>query len=483
MNRPGIAMLIMALAVPFTAFAGEKEDALIAKITDAYGGHALINLSNFTVRDEFLNVTFGQGHTPNLRDLGRSRQILTMDVKNKKAVYDTWFEGRGGANQNSTVSDGEKAYNVNYQAGTYGEADNADPYSFAGGSMRTSDVLLVHELNKVKDKAELLEDTRYMNRAHHVIKMPFPLSPDLNLYVDADTFLISKMVRQNPQLGNLDYVYSDYKKNNGVTYASSINFFIAGQPSAISTSHELSFNGDLPSNTFTLSEGLSQEGQTIDTTDMRVTKVSDRIYHVGQGNAYSLFADTNIGIVGVGGYTGLMDRFKHFQSETKSYKPLVYQVITHHHSDHVGGLGDAAELGARLVTVAENIDAVNAATSGELSGRDFVKVDARATFGEGRDRVEVYEVSTIHAASFLVTYLPSAKTVFIADHFGSPFADVTPVATQSSVDMLAALDKLDIDIKKIATAHNARIFKMADLRKSVAEFKPAVCSGDRPVCR
>ena len=46
-----------------------------------------------------------------------------------------------------------------------------------------------------------------------------------------------------------------------------------------------------------------------------------------------------------------------------------------------------------------------------------------------------------------------------------------------------ALEKLDLDIKKIATAHNARIFTMKEMKASVAAYAPVGCANDRPVCR
>jgi glyoxylase-like metal-dependent hydrolase (beta-lactamase superfamily II) len=195
-----------------------------------------------------------------------------------------------------------------------------------------------------------------------------------------------------------------------------------------------------------------------------------------------LFVDTNVGVVAAGGYAALTQRFKEFQAESGVYKPLAYQVITHHHADHVGGVSEAVALGAKLVTVEENIEAIQGSSKPAPTASDFYSMDSRVSFGEGKNRVEVYEVSTIHAASFLVLYVPSTKTVFIADHFGSAFAKTIPDADQDSVDMLNALEALDIDIQKIATAHNPRIFTMAEMRKSVANFTPSICAGKRPVC-
>jgi hypothetical protein len=132
--------------------------------------------------------------------------------------------------------------------------------------------------------------------------------------------------------------------------------------------------------------------------------------------------------------------------------------------------------------VKENVSSIKENVSTTPDARDIFTVGKRTTFGEGRGRVEVYEVSTIHAASFLLTYVPADKIIFIANHMGSPFAKATPVAGSGTVDMLKALDALEIDVKKIATAHNARIFSIKDMRDSVAAYQPSSPSGNRPVC-
>lgn len=296
-----LALLLTLLSVSSNSIAGEKEDRLIAKLTLAYGGEALKNLSSYTIVDHFLTPTTGQSHSPSLVEVSRSKQVLTVDIKNNRATYDTWNDGRSGAFQGAVISDGETAYSVNYPVATYGQAN--DPHVFAGGSMRTSDTVLAYELSKARDKAVLKDDARFMNRLHHVITMPFPSSSDLNLYVDAQTSLISKMVRENPNLGDLSYVFSGHIKISGLVSATSINFFIAGQPSLISTRHSLTFNQALTASSVTLPNDLEAEGERIDTTEMVINKISDRLYHIGQNGGFSLFADTSIGIVAAGGVT------------------------------------------------------------------------------------------------------------------------------------------------------------------------------------
>ena len=477
-----ITLIALFIAIPMTSIAAEKDNELISKVTAAYGGDALLTLDNYRIEEHYLSPTSGQSHSPALTEIAKSTQILIVDIKNNASTFENWNSGRGGNFQGATLSTGEQAWTINYQANSYGEAGNSDPHVFAGGTMRTSDAILVYELNKVKDKVEILDDENYMNRAHHVLTMPFPSSSDLKLYIDSESFLISKMQRSNPQLGNLDYIYSGYQKNNGITFASSTNFFIAGTPNLISTKRVLTFNQEFTEGTFKLDKNLVKESPRIDTTAMKVNKLSERAHHIGQGNAYSLFVNTNLGTIAIGAYGGLDNRYKHYQKDTDNYKPLQYQVITHHHSDHIGGVAEAVSLGAKLVTVPANVQTIISGITPAPEPKDFFSVNGRATFGEGRDRVEVYEVSTIHTYSFLVSYLPTSKTVFIADHFGSPFEKGIPVANQGTVDMLRALDNLKLDITTIVTAHNARLYTMKELRASVAAYTPSKCAAERPIC-
>jgi glyoxylase-like metal-dependent hydrolase (beta-lactamase superfamily II) len=156
-------------------------------------------------------------------------------------------------------------------------------------------------------------------------------------------------------------------------------------------------------------------------------------------------------------------------------------VVTHHHNDHLAGLGDAVAAGATLVTVDSNVETIKRDAAVPDAG--FLLASGRLTLGRGEARVELYEVSTMHAARFLVTYVPEEKLIFLADHFNSPYVSGIPTASLNTVTMWEALEKLDLDFDKIAVSHGARIFSKSDMRESVASFEPSSCVADRPVCQ
>jgi glyoxylase-like metal-dependent hydrolase (beta-lactamase superfamily II) len=227
---------------------------------------------------------------------------------------------------------------------------------------------------------------------------------------------------------------------------------------------------------------MKEEAERIDTSEMLANRISDSVYHIGQNNGFSIFVDTGDEIVAAGGYPGLKDRFDRFKQESGIHKPLGHQIVTHHHTDHLGGLGEALNLGARLVTVEDNVEAIRAAVAAEIQDGQFLKIDDRLTLGTGRQRVEIYEVATIHAASFLVTYVPAQKLIFIADHLNSPYRAGVPTANLNTVTMYNALQKLDIDINRILVAHGARVFDWKDMREAVNQYSEQDCPDSKPVC-
>lgn len=475
-----VAIVVAALVFSQLAYSGEQEDALINKVVAAYGGDKIANLRSFTITKKFLSPTLGQSHTPDLEHVGSIAQHIAVDKQSGKSLFESLFSGRSGDFQNAIVTDGETAYAINYQAGTYGVAPQADIYAFGGGSMRTNDAVLAHELSKARETATHKGDVDYMNRPHETIEMPFPSSPNLTLFVDKKTHRITRMLRTNPQLGNLDYVFKDWTEDNGIPYASTSNFFVAGKPNLISIHNVSTFNRSLDQDMFEVPSNLDAEGERIDTSEMAGTRLSDSVFHAGQGGTFSVFIDSPAGLVAAGGSAGFSQRLAYFREQTGNYQPLAYQVVTHHHNDHLAGIRDAVDAGATLVAVDSNVRDIK--DFGNAEEADFLLVQDRLTLGSGSDRVELYEVNTIHSARFLVTYVPSDKVIFIADHMNSPYKSGVPQANPNTVSMWSELERLELDFDKILVAHGARVFTRADMRRSVGAFQHPTCQADRPVC-
>ena len=141
-----LVVALVTLALSQASIGGEIENDLIDKVVAAYGGDRISKLQSFTITKKFLSPTLGQSHTSELEHVGSITQHIAVDKQSGRALFESLFSGRSGDFQNATVTDGEVAHAINYQAGTFGVAAQVDIYAFGGGSMRTSDAVLAHEL-------------------------------------------------------------------------------------------------------------------------------------------------------------------------------------------------------------------------------------------------------------------------------------------------------------------------------------------------
>jgi glyoxylase-like metal-dependent hydrolase (beta-lactamase superfamily II) len=478
------AVFCTLLASPVAAQEAAKVDVneLIDVVAEAYGGAALTQIENYQITERYVAPATGQSWTPDMVNVGYTNQKFVYEVGSGKVYFENWFGGRSGVFPNVVISDGNEAHAINLQSSSYGDAASVDPYVIAGGTMRTTDTLLALELIKQRDKAQYVGAAMFLNREHQLVTIPFPQSPELTLYIDSETHLINRMTRDNPQLGLLDYVFSDHEEKNGIVRATNVNFSVAGDPNLIGTRHDVQFNVALADDRFAMPAGLEQEGARINGAEMVVNRLAKNVYHIGQNGAYSIFVDTGREIVGCGGYAGLSQRLAQFREETGSHLPLGYQVVSHHHVDHLGGMPEALDLGATLVTVSANIAPITEAAQREVESGRFLTVNERITLGEGSGRVEIYDVSTLHSVSNLLVYVPSARTVFMADHLNSPYEEGVPTANANTVSMDAALQDVDIGFKKIVTAHGPRVFSASDFSASVKAYRDYDCPDDRPLC-
>ncbi len=477
--------LLALLVVGGAAHAQDDEfdvGALIDRVVAAYGGEALTEMRNYEVVEAYIGPNLGQSWAPELADLNKNNLRLVHDIENGRAYFESYFKARGGIFPNLIIVNGEEAWTVNLQIGRYGEANSADPYTFGGGTMRTTDTLLARQLHAAREEAEYLGPASWLNRPHETVKIPFPLSPDLTLYIDAETHLVTRMTRDNPQLGALDYVFDDHVAVDGLMAATRVYFSVAGDPNLIGTGRTVRFNRSLDDGLFRLPANTEPEGERIDTSEMVVNRLASNVYHIGQNGGYSIFVDTGAEVVGCGGYPGLQDRLEKFHEATGNRKRLAYQVVTHHHNDHLGGIDEALSLGATLVTVDDTVEVIRDTSQLEPESGRFLTVNDRMTLGAGRDRVEIYDVSTIHSRSNLLFYVPATRTVFMADHFGSPYATGVPAANRNTVSMAEALGALELNYNRIVTAHNARVYTARDFVRSVESFRDFDCPDDRPLC-
>ena len=320
------------LALASAASAGDKEEALIDRIVAAYGGDVILNAKALNIKDRYKILSIGQSAHPDQIDIAHNNISLIVDLKGKRKSVQSWNKGRGGVNLGQNIHDGKTGHNLDHIEKTHAENTNLSYDVLGGGLMRTSDIALVYVMLEGRDEAVHGGTSMYRGTMHEKLTFKMASSPDLTIFVDKNTGYISKMTRQNPQIGELSYVFNDYRKKEGFTYAHDMNFFIAGQPNIVSVARSVDINQDI-SAAFDVPESYKPLGKNIDTSKMVAKKLAEGVYYSGLNGGFSIFVDAGDHYIGAGGYTALPDRLKAVQELAGNEKPLGKQVVTHHHSD------------------------------------------------------------------------------------------------------------------------------------------------------
>ena len=232
---------------------------------------------------------------------------------------------------------------------------------------------------------------------------------------------------------------------------------------------------------FALPIGYGEESPTLDFAEMAVKKLADGVYLAGKNWGFSIFVDAGDYFIAAGGYAGLTDRFDAVKAFAGTDKPLKYQLVSHHHIDHLGGMKEAAELGATFVTVADHVASIRESAGISIADDRFILVDGTASVADGK--AMVVDFPSGHTSHMLVSYFPGSKIAFSADTFFSRQKAGSP----SGYDGLDALKKLfadlNLDAQYFAAAHSGRVLTAADMDAALGNVpEDAVCPADWTFC-
>ncbi len=458
------------------ALAGDAENELIKKITDAYGGQAVSEIKTLKIETNYKTPAVGQSASPTQLDIGLLKDRVVVDFTNKRVSEISWRLTNNGPRLGERFHNGETGHSINYMRGTHVDREDYTFYRVAGGNLRMLDLGLVKLLNDAPKGAALGDTVFLKGRLHHTLTFPMPETADITIFVDNETHLISKMTRP----GGLSYVYSNHQETDGLTYAGSTDFFIGGQPNMVSLSRKLTVNPSVFGE-FGMPEGIETiSGGMLDTSEMMAKEVTDGVYLAGKRAGFSMFVDTGEYFIGVGGYLKLTERFNAVKELTGLNKPLKFQVVTHHHSDHIAGLGEAIKLGAKLVTVEVHVQSLKAALGSEGIEAGLLLVDGETSLAGGK--VQLFDIATSHSDQFLLLYMPEEQLIFSADHFSTQVKNALPGPSFGAVTFLRALERLGVEIKTLYDAHTPHVFTMDDLRSVAAKYTGNLCMPGHEIC-
>ena len=310
--------------------------------------------------------------------------------------------------------------------------------------------------------------------AYDVVVWADESGQQMTLFFDARTALLTRIetVATNEPfgLGVQDVAYSDYRAEGELMLPHSVTSRIGGRTQGEMAVTSVDLSPRLDSSILRRPEGATV-GQPITapaasaaTRSLTVNRVAEGIYTIPEVlRGYLLmFADAGDYsiVIEADGDPAVSERVLRTVRETIPGKPVRYVVLTHHHSDHSGGLWAYVANNITVITTPGNVPFVRSiaalprAWEGRVVGPltpAIETVAGRRSYGSGPGAIELYDVGpNPHAREILVVYFPAQKLLYVPDIYGYFPGFTPPNLLVSFADRLAALS---LDIQTILPAH------------------------------
>jgi len=474
-----ILLVVASACISTFANAESPVDQIIAKVTKAYGGDVLISATSIEITDYSKNPWPGQGATPELPAFFRDHSILTIDLVGKRKSMLSWRVSRSGKDLDRFVFDGKKGRIYDILNHKYTDDNYYNFENLGRSAERASDTMIARKLALSQAKVAYQGATTYLGQAHHKLSFKIENNPEYTLLIDQASGLIAKMSRLHPTAGEISYLFSNHQESGGVMYAREMDFYVGGKPQKISIKRGVAINPKIEG-LFAMPQGYLPWGQELMSSALQVRELANKVYHVGQGRSFSLFVDVGDYFIAAGGEKGLKEYFQAVQQFTQITKPLKYVVISHHHSEHLGILDDAATLGATIVTAKEHVSAIKDSLSRTLSDNRFLSVDKYQELGG--DALQIHNISTAHSQNYLLVYLPQAKIIFGEDHFETQLKDAVPRVHKDMVTFHQTVQALNIDVERFIDGHSLRQLSSNELKQATEAFNEVDCPMGYAIC-
>ena len=471
-----IAITVYALTTGSAAHAGDVEHAIIAKVAQGYGGDRFTDMKSITYTETSYVGGAGQGVDAGFSPHQTQKRVTVFDLKGLRGSVENFASEDSFFYHSRNTSTPDDIVTINYATGNYQPESSENYYQFMGPMTRSIDTMLAYELVRSPELAEAKGQTNYKGRRHHLVTYNLPKSPPLTLYIDDASGHITRMQRVTP-FGALEYIFSKFDTAGGVDYAQDFQFFADGRLN----SHTIrSANVNTARNKdFTIDRGIEPEPERLASAEMSVDELGEGAYLVGQNSGYSLFIDNGSTIIGMGGYAGLEDRFKAYQEAAGHTKRLGTHIVTHHHSDHIAGIPEAYALGAKLIMTPDSVGPVKALIEGSVPDHRVEILNDDRDVGP----VKLLRVSTSHADENIMPYIPALKTLFQADHYGSPYPDKTGLVNGNGLLMKKAVEAKGLEIERLISAHGRKVEDWNLFVAAANNSTPYKCYKGRKICR
>jgi glyoxylase-like metal-dependent hydrolase (beta-lactamase superfamily II) len=418
---------------------------------------------------------------------GFMRETLLIDFKNNRLRLEQQTHGGGFENHNSIIiTAGEgTAFDHRAHTATPIPAGQSNQQQFIQYYRRIPNLILRQAIDRTNSLRSLGRDT-FDGRQHDVFTFVMPDTQQVAVYVDSQTQLVSKyeLITVDPLTGEdaSEIVFGDYTTLGKFRVPQSWNQRLAGD--AVSKFKlRTEINPSINDASFAAPIGSFVKVDALpDALKEEVEKLADGVFvlhNVAEQNYNTLaiaMKDHIVVIEAPGSSAGAERALKQIK-EAIPGKPIRYVAMTHHHSDHIGGLRSFIAEGAKVITTPANRGIVEAMAAAPQIDRlannprkpEFLLIEGgKRVLSDETQRVELIDIGPHpHANEMVIAYLPQQRIVFQGDLFFVSANNAPQGPPQAStVSFAKRIKELNLAIDRIASVHG-RTATFAEFQKAV----------------
>lgn len=461
----------------------------------AHGGlERLRAVEDFTLREVGKSYFVEQSAKPDPPyESGAQEETLVVDLKRGRLAYEVKNTFPGGAGWTKNIVRGGEGVTLDLRSMTATPVNNPSVFNFRTQMRRLPHMLLLEALERAPTLRWLGEDASG-GRRQNVVTFIRTDGRQTSLYFDAETNLLTKYdsVYTSGSTGDgmIELAYGEYRDLGGIKVPRGRRVYNNRHELVEEREFvELKLNArpadsvfEIPTEGFTRVMPPAQQQAGVS-----VERLSDDVYLMrglagGNNNVLFVAFEDHVLVVdapeaGIFGNTTrqVLDKIR----ETVPDKPVRYVAMTHHHTDHSGGVRGYVAEGVTVVTTPGNRGAVERLLAAPFTiepdplalspRRPVIETieGRRRVFTDARRTVELHDIGpNPHADELVVAYLPKEKILFQADLVGAAPGGPVNFVQDSTLRMAERIAQLGLDVERIVGAHG-RIVTMEEFRAAL----------------
>jgi glyoxylase-like metal-dependent hydrolase (beta-lactamase superfamily II) len=483
-----------------TALASERSYQQARHVLDdaieAHGGlEALRGIKDFTLKEK--GKVYARYQSPNAEppySSGPSEETLIVDNERNLLFNEVKTANGGFNNWGRTYIKNTEGQTIDMWSKTITPIVNPSLNNFRGQIRRLPPFILLEALDRAQTLRWVGED-EIGGRKQRVISVIRPDNQQLALSFDAQTNLLTQYdyLYADPIVGDaaIAQIYPAYRNVGKLKLPTGRILFNSGGVVQETEYTDIQINTRPAESLFEAPNTFEKLAAPPATpAPPAVSKVAEDVYFL-QGlnggthnvmfvafNDHVLVIEAPEQILYANNSATALAKIK----ETVPGKPIRYLVLTHHHSDHVGGFREYVSEGAAIVTTSINKRFLESITDRDVSllpkssllRHHSLRVEAvnkKRVFQDDKHVVELYDVGpNPHADEILVVYLPKEKILFQGDLLSTAPNGSIPIAQDTTLRFAEKLEQLGLEVEKIYCVHG-RVATPAELKSAVQRRK------------